>query len=482
VQLGEPPPDGPETLARLVDRSQHLAEHVQAISDKRAELERDIQKLDHRLAKAREESDQGEAERTQWRNDWARAIEPLGLDPQATPAVVNEFLARLGDLFGRLKEAQAYAERIKMIGLDAQAFAGQVKELARQVDLPLADRPPEEAAEELIDRLARAKSDRQKQTALLDERARRQTELDEAGRQIEELSAKLSTMCEEAGCRAPDDLPKVEEASRTAAGLRQNLRELDDQLLALSPGAGIEALVVEVEAADADNLPAAEQSLTEEIKQLESERGELRERIGSERKELEKMDAGTEAADAAEEAQHLVVQIEAEVRQYVRLRLASAVLREAIEKYQKEHEAPVLRRASELFCRLTAGSFQQLLADFDPRGEKVLMGDRGDRSQPVALAGMSDGTCDQLYLALRLASLENYLADREPIPFIVDDILISFDNQRAAAALKTLAELSRRTQVIFFTHHEHLVRLATGGLDEDTLFVHELAGEPAFES
>jgi uncharacterized protein YhaN len=135
----------------------------------------------------------------------------------------------------------------------------------------------------------------------------------------------------------------------------------------------------------------------------------------------------------------------------------------------------VLRRASELFRRLTAGSFEQLLADFDPRGEKVLMGARSDGSPPVALAGMSDGTCDQLYLALRLASLENYLADREPIPFIVDDILISFDNQRAAAALKILAELSRRTQIIFFTHHEHLVRMATESLDENTLFVHELA-------
>ena len=70
---------------------------------------------------------------------------------------------------------------------------------------------------------------------------------------------------------------------------------------------------------------------------------------------------------------------------------------------------------------------------------------------------MSDGTCDQLYLALRLALLESYLSDHEPIPFIVDDILIQFDDDRAVASLKALAELSKNTQVIFFTHHEHLV-------------------------
>ena len=66
------------------------------------------------------------------------------------------------------------------------------------------------------------------------------------------------------------------------------------------------------------------------------------------------------------------------------------------------------------------------------------------------MEGMSDGTTYQLYLALRLASLETYLKNNEPMPFIVDDILIRFDDKRATAALQVLAELSTKTQVIFF--------------------------------
>ena len=50
------------------------------------------------------------------------------------------------------------------------------------------------------------------------------------------------------------------------------------------------------------------------------------------------------------------------------------------------------------------------------------------------------------------------------IPFIVDDILIQFDDERSAAALKVLAELSERTQVIMFTHHQHLVEVARDAL------------------
>ena len=53
-------------------------------------------------------------------------------------------------------------------------------------------------------------------------------------------------------------------------------------------------------------------------------------------------------------------------------------------------------------------------------------------------------------------------------------MLIKFDDDRAIAALKVLAQLSEKTQVVLFTHHEHVRRLAEDSLDEDTLFVQTL--------
>jgi uncharacterized protein YhaN len=68
---------------------------------------------------------------------------------------------------------------------------------------------------------------------------------------------------------------------------------------------------------------------------------------------------------------------------------------------------------------------------------------------------MSTGTADQLYLALRIAAIENYLDHAEPMPFIADDLFINFDDKRAAASFQVLGELAKKTQVLFFTHHEH---------------------------
>jgi len=150
------------------------------------------------------------------------------------------------------------------------------------------------------------------------------------------------------------------------------------------------------------------------------------------------------------------------------------VLAIAIERYRDKSQGPILTRAAELFRRITNGSFEGLRAEFDDTGRPVIVGARSGNAELVTVEGMSDGTADQLYLALRLAGLEMYLKKNEPLPFVVDDILIMFDNDRAAATLRVLAELSEKTQVIFFTHHRHLVELAENHVDPALLIEHTL--------
>ena len=63
-------------------------------------------------------------------------------------------------------------------------------------------------------------------------------------------------------------------------------------------------------------------------------------------------------------------------------------------------------------------------------------------------------------LSLRLASLEKYLEQNEPLPVILDDLLVNFDDRRSAETLQVLGEFAQKTQVLFFTHHQSLVDLA----------------------
>ena len=250
----------------------------------------------------------------------------------------------------------------------------------------------------------------QKNLDLLQSQRKKQEEKrQQAHAAVETLQARLAVLCQEARCQSPEELPAAEAASAEVLRLRQEREACHAQLLELAAGATIEALMAEAAAISPDSMPGELQQIADAIADLERTRGELRETIGGEKTVLAGMDTSAAAAEAAEDAQDILARLEPDVQHYLRLRLASAVLREGIERYRKKNEGPVLGRASDLFRRLTLGSFEALRIDFDDRGEQVLAGVRPD-GKAVLPTAMSEGTCDQLYLALRLASLETWLA------------------------------------------------------------------------
>ncbi|MEW8009347.1 MAG: hypothetical protein G8D90_14430 [gamma proteobacterium symbiont of Clathrolucina costata] len=112
------------------------------------------------------------------------------------------------------------------------------------------------------------------------------------------------------------------------------------------------------------------------------------------------------------------------------------------------------------------------MTDFNDKDEPVLVGLRG--GEKVFVEGLSSGTRDQLYLALRLASLERYMDSAESMPFIVDDILVDFDDARSEAALREMSDLSKKAQVILFTHHARVAEQAQAILSEEMTTIHNL--------
>jgi uncharacterized protein YhaN len=150
---------------------------------------------------------------------------------------------------------------------------------------------------------------------------------------------------------------------------------------------------------------------------------------------------------------------------YLKLHTASHLLKWSMEKFRETKQGTMLAKASSIFSRLTLGSFGRLLVSTEEPTPR-LIGIRPSGEQ-VDVAGMSEGSRDQLYLALRLAALELQVDQGFNMPLIADDLIINFDDLRTAAGLQVLGELSRKMQVVFLTHHDHLVPLARDVLGSD---------------
>ena len=136
------------------------------------------------------------------------------------------------------------------------------------------------------------------------------------------------------------------------------------------------------------------------------------------------------------------------------LSLAAEALARADEEMQLRFAPALKRRAEEILFRLTGGRCDSLALG---RDLSLSVGEGG--SVPRESGFLSRGTLDQTYLALRLA-LCDLLPMDEPCPLVLDDALLSFDDERMGLALDLLSELAQHRQVILFTcRHRELDRL-----------------------
>jgi uncharacterized protein YhaN len=458
-RLGAPSAVADETLNAILVRSEAFLGAIDDAVRQRQDLEKHRVTAERELEGARREQREAADLLDRWQTDWTLAVAGLGLDGKALPVEANAILDVLDELLKTLDKVEGLAHRIEAIDHDAMVFAQDVGHRAALIAPDLVGAEADQAAVQLHTRFGRAQADAAR-TAELDKQVKTlEAAVQGAQSTIEQMSKRLQTLCGQAGCSHPDELPIAQARSAQRQQLQKDIAALEAQLLEQGAGATLAQLTHEAEAVDADALPAQLAEIAQQLEALETKRSQRDQAIGREQAILVQMDGGTRAAEAAERAQAILAEIRGGVDRYVCLRLAALLLHRQIERYRLSHQGPLLSRASTLFRQLTLGSFARLESDYNDKDQAVLVGVRAEGGQ-VAVEGMSDGTRDQLYLALRLATLEQYLSNHEPLPFIVDDILIQFDDQRAEAALQVLAELSAKTQVLFFTHHWRLVELA----------------------
>jgi uncharacterized protein YhaN len=252
------------------------------------------------------------------------------------------------------------------------------------------------------------------------------------------------------------------------------LSELEDNLTSFAGRETIAQLVVDLDALNLDELPNRIAQLQQQVEALGKQKADSDQTLGASRLELKQKEDADSVGQAAEDVEHLRSRIGNLTDEYVRLRLASRILANAVERYRDKNQGPLLKTAAKLFRQLTDDSFEDLRVDWNDQGEAELMGIRGANQKQVGVEGMSEATRDQLFLALRLAYVVNYCDAHGPVPFIADDVLMTFDDARASAALRALETLSNHTQVLLFTHHRHHLDLATSGLTPAAYRVHNL--------
>ena len=449
-------------------------------------------RAEQRLARAEELREAAVTALDEARKDWTDWLAGFGFAPGLSPQGAAEaldamvaFLGREKDIMGKealragmargledfARETARLADAAGLDRIDLETLApasegGHLTGAAQQAVLSLVPSVLQ-TLDSLCARVEAAVRARDRLAEKEDQLANRSQDLLRARTALELTRENLAALL--AGTGAPDAehfraafarFWRVEELRARERSLLAGMRGL-----AAEEGENPAELLASLERSSLDNLKEEESRLCEELvgleretRQLSVERGQL----------LERRDALT-----GSEGSGLLLQREAVLhedlrrlsRQWSVLALARNFLLAAKTRFEEEGQQGVIRFAGDLFSAITDGEYAGIAASLE--GDAFMAVHRsGDRRDPEKQ--LSQGTREQLYLALRLAYIKNHAAKAEPLPVIMDDILVNFDPVRAANTARVLAEFARDNQLLFFTCHPGTVDLllrAAAGLE-----------------
>ena len=321
------------------------------------------------------------------------------------------------------------------------------------------------------DRLALALKEEERRHQAGERQSSLQSDIARYGQTVQEAELALAMLRDEARCGPDADLAVVEQRSTELRACRKDLDRVERDLVRSGDGASILELEAEAADVDRDTMNARAGEISALLVEMEESLTAAHEAQATTRADLSQLDGPSAASEKAEEIQATLAKLREDVMRYARLRVASTLLSRRIDDYRRRNQAPLLLRAGALFREMTLRRFERLEADIDD-DRPILTGVRTDGKR-VPAHGMSEGTRDQLFLALRLAAVETSCATNEPLPFIVDDVLVQFDDKRTAAGLRVLADVAARTQIVLFTHHGHVRASAEAMKSPAEVIVHE---------
>lgn len=450
-------------LTRLDDRITELA----GLWEAGREAQAGLRAAATQLSRLKTDYDEAASRQTSWMTGWREAIALIGLDGAATIAEAENALDAWRAVPAALRDHEVASRRVVGMRRDRDGYGEAVARLLQAVAPDLCAMPPSAAIRTLHQRLQKARDGEARREALCvhrDEAARKAQDAEAAhGRARDAVARHLA---EHRPDLDPADLSGIETMlSRLIARerLRADLAARRAELTRAADSQPEAALRDTLAAVSADEIEASLARLAMEDEAHDQEgRVVFADRDRGERRRQD-LEGGIGAELAVAQRKAAEAELQAHARQWAVLKLAHLMLGTAIGRHRAGQQDPLLTRAGDLFAGLTGGNFAGLAQDYDEADTPRLTGLRGD-GERVAVEGLSEGTRDQLYLALRLAYLQDYAARGEPAPFVGDDLFITFDDARTGHGLEALASVGGTVQPILFTHHAHVCDIARARL------------------
>jgi uncharacterized protein YhaN len=197
------------------------------------------------------------------------------------------------------------------------------------------------------------------------------------------------------------------------------------------------------------------ESVSTKLDGLHTERDQIHKELGEAENQINVLTSNKELLNLLYQKEVKREQLNKLSKDWTINQVALFMLEQAKVNYEKERQPSVIQSAQKIFSQITNGKYQRIFKPLD--SDEILADESSGLRKKVN--EMSRGSREQLYLAMRLGLIEEYETRSEPLPIIMDDVLVNFDDSRGKKVLEILSSFAENRQVIILTCHKHTVEV-----------------------
>ncbi|MBD5552761.1 MAG: AAA family ATPase [Desulfovibrio sp.] len=439
---------------RVLNRRNSLGDELESAQKQLADAEETQKKADEEVARS-------VSRLANAREDWESSLQGLGLATDMTPDTVRQAYKYMQDCLADEENLRRAERDLANCKSEIEAYEQPLGELVARIggEPALVAGQPDWLAslDGLLQQAEESSRRQQRRESLAEDIADQQSELASIEARAAACDANLTALIEQAGARDRNHLLRLADARTERREIAARIRDLEAVLAQAAAGEPLERFLASFSDGDRDSQEARLAEIGASLEELAAREQEGIKKEAVLEKDIEQMEHASDLGEKRQQEEALKNEIADLSSQWCELALADALLKEAKSNFEKERQPEIIRTASEIFREITDSRWTGISLRLEDNS-LVMLQEHGDPVPPEAL---SRGGQEQAWLAMRLAYILKHNQTGEPLPLIMDEVLVNFDPERARRSAEAFATLAQdgRQQILYFTCQPHMVEM-----------------------
>ena len=382
-------------------------------------------------------------------DEWRQWLKTRKLDPSIAPNATKNIVKTVLQVKTMLAQRTRIDERIlqmKTICKDSQACVLSLEPMVQSIslknDLPL-------NIDIIGNTFDESKANREKRELLENQCQNQVNKITSLESQLKKNSEDLLQFIGSSGAQDSIDFLRKQSILDIQKSIKETIAQKRGIIQSnIGLGSYFDEFIEVIETVPLEEIKQKLTHLHGELEEQHVNREHLLQAIGETRNEIENLSSNNDLIAKQTELEFLKQQLQSLAQEWATYKGALVLLDAAKQEYEKTRQPGVIRSAENLFTQITG--YQRIIIPVQQ--DEVFI--ENDRHQRKGVLEMSRGTREQLYLAMRFGLIDEYETRSEPLPAVMDDIFVNFDDERDERFTKILSKFGEQRQVLILTCHQ----------------------------